>query len=180
MLDNIPGEVLNFLTGPNTSLEECVSEGYRFESPMDLERLREIGKGLFFGRVRQHYDDKGIRANMEVCKFLLEPLKNANFHGGSDKERRILIRLLLSPVAFVAGFNDGGAYFKKDGVKEYWEMRKPFPEIHQAEGGQIGFGVGTPLIYGMADLIYVEKTSGTLYLGLSTNGKYFGFKKTLR
>jgi hypothetical protein len=165
-IDDIPEEVLSF---SNISLEECLYEEFRYGSTTNLKEIRKVAKELFYEKIVPYYSEININVNNAVYNFILEPLKNANFHGESDTS----IKLLLSHAALIAGFSDGGIYFKRSVVKEHWEKRELFPEKHEVEEKQIGYSAGTSLIYSMSDLIHVDNDSGTLYIGLSTDGRYF-------
>jgi hypothetical protein len=110
--------------------------------------------------------------------FLVEPLKNANFHGG--RKDKIEFELFLSPLSLLASFNDGGTYFKRQEIKDAWESRVFFPERHEANVEGIGGGAGTMFIYELSDFIYVDTSMGTLYTGRMTKNFCVPFIKKIK
>lgn len=169
MAKNLPNEVKTFLTD---SKESYTSNSLEIKFTEDANSLREIAKNLLFQKVKPFYEERELAVNYAVFNFLLEPLKNANFHGGKEKEHTIILGLYLSSLGLAASYFDGGSYFKRKEIKKCWEKRYHFPEKNKVANKEIGFGVGTGLIYNLADLIYVDLEQGVLYTGLSVGGKY--------
>jgi hypothetical protein len=130
-----------------------------------LDTLRDIVSDIVLEDIISHYHNIGLNINPSLFNFLLEPLKNANCHSTSDKD--IAFRIMMSRRGIVASYNDGGEYFKREDVKTCYENRVYHPEKHQSNIYGIGYGVGTQLMYSIADLIYVDKEKNTLYIGIS-------------
>jgi hypothetical protein len=130
--------------------------------------VQNIASDALLKQVVPYYSKRGLKANTGVYNFLVEPLKNANFHGAS-KASVIHFEVFMTPLVLVASYNDKGNYFKRQEIKEAWENRIEFPERHQVSADVhdqgIGFGAGTGILYSLADLIEVDTSSGTLYTG---------------
>ncbi len=173
MAKDLPNEVRSFLDYSKNSIDDYLASSVKIESTASLNNLREIIADIFRNKVKPYYSQKGIIINNGIFNFLLEPLKNAHFHGGTRKNHATLFELFLSPSVLVSSYADGGPYFTREDVKQFWENKRLFSEKHRVSNKEIGYEVGTPLIYGMADLIHVNTASGRLYLGLSVLGHYF-------
>jgi hypothetical protein len=168
-LKDLPIKIIGLL-GP---LEHFLAEE-RLIIPTDkTDDLRRIAKEILFQKVQPYYRRCGLDANLGIFNFLVEPLKNANYHGNSTPSNPIRLGIFLTPQALVASYNDGGLYFKRQDVKEAYENKIPHPEKHHLEQKDVGFGFGTEIIYDLSDLLYVETTSGTLFTVLSTSNSMF-------
>jgi len=160
-----PEDIVSFLGG---NINNCERLHYKVGMGQDISKLRKFTKGVFLNRVKPYYSSMEININNAMYNFLLEPLKNAVFHGGGD----VSVDLLFNQKAFVSSFRDGGDYFKGDCMKDIWEHRIPIHERNIVEEDQIGFGSGSDFVYSYADLIHVDANNGILYLGLNVDLKY--------
>lgn len=161
----IIGEIIG--TKNNTEiLKEFVKNGDE-----GLDDMRDILNDTYVEIIKPFYNNINISATPGIFNFLLEPLKNANYY--SDCDDLIKFRLILSKKGIIASYNDGGNYFKSEFIKECYEKRIPHLSKYTADSKQVGYGVGTRLLYDLADLIYVDSTDGTLYAGLLINNKMF-------
>lgn len=171
MTNSFPEEILNFTNSSGKSLEDSLIKYQTHKRTSELDEVREISENILFNLLIPYYEKIDIDTSLSTFNFMVEPLKNSFFHSGGNKN--IDLSLLISPSSFIFGINDGGSYFKRPEIKQYWEARKKYPERHKSPLKEIGFGVGTGLVYDLADFIYVENSSGTLYLGLNVPGKLF-------
>lgn len=115
--------------------------------------------------IKPFYDSKDIEINIgQVAWIIGEPLKNANFYSGNDKP--IIFGAYMSENGLVTSYNDGGTYFRNQEVKRYWENREHYPEKLQGIVKGVGMGLGNRIVYRNADLIYVDSSEGTLFIGL--------------
>jgi len=168
-LEDLPLKIIKFL-GPleNSLIEE------RLIIPTDnTDDLRKIAKDVWLQTIQPYYRKFGIDAVNGIFNFLVEPLKNANYHGCSTLDNPIKMGVFMTSQALVATYNDGGPYFKRQDVKEAYENKIPHPEKHKIEHKDVGFGFGTEIIYDLSDLIYVETITGTLFTGVSTSKGVF-------
>ena len=165
MIPHIPEDVKIFLG----SLDDSIIEEPIISSTCTLNDVRDIIKDLLFDKIQPYYSSKNIQATTGIYNLLVEPLKNAVFHGGEN----VKMNLFLSPIALVSGYADGGNYFNRLEVKQHWEDRKIFPEKHIVSHKSIGYGAGTPIVYDLANLIHVDIDTGTLYVGASIDGILF-------
>jgi hypothetical protein len=138
-----------------------------FKKTKNIDYVREIASETFFKIVRPYYSEQKLEVNIGTFNFLVEPLKNANFYGSNSIDN-VLFRILLSKYGFIASYNDGGSYFRRSDVKSCWENRTIHPEKHPKLNDAVGFGIGTGLVYSVADLIFVDTDNATLYTGIST------------
>jgi len=173
MIQKLPNEVNSFLTNSEDSIEDYVINSLQIESSNKIDKLRKIVSDIFMNQVKPYYDQREIIVNNAVYNFLLEPLKNSNFHGGDKEKHTISLELFLYPLSLAASYGDNGLYFTRSEVKQHWENRIAFTEKNYVPEKQIGYGLGTPLIYEMADIIHIDISTGTLYIGLSTKGRFF-------
>lgn len=171
MINNFPEEVLNFANPSIKSLEDSLVKYQTHKRTNKLDEVRDISEDILLNTLMPHYDKLNIKTSSSTFNFMVEPLKNSFFHSKGNKDR--YLSLIISPSSFIFGINDGGSYFKRPEIKQYWESRKKYPERHKSSLKEIGFGIGTGLVYDLADLIYVENSSGTLYLGSKVPGKLF-------
>ena len=96
---------------------------YSYPRTKSVDDLRDIASDLLLKDIRPFYEPDQAEVNSAIFNFLLEPLKNGNFY--SENEAHPLeIELLLSPKGLVAGFCDGGSYFSRKEIKQYWESKK--------------------------------------------------------
>lgn len=166
---DLPHEVRTFLRLRIVPEEEFEIDNTILEGNEEIKNLRRTAKGIFTQRVIPYYSIRGYKVNQSVFNFLLEPLKNARFHGRG----KIDLTSFLAPEALVFSYSDEGDYFKKEENKRKWESRTKPGEKHQSKQREIGYGAGTTLIYQVSDLIYVDIRSGTLYTGLSLTNPTF-------
>jgi hypothetical protein len=157
-----PHEVLEFLG----DLESAVIREYEFTKTRDFSKVRSDAKVLLDQIVAPNYET----VDSAVYNFILEPLKNAHLYGASD----VALQVLYSQKGLVFSFNDQSDYFRQPRVKAHWEQRRPLPDSTDMSHPQAGFGMGAALIYTMADLIFVDSATSTLYTGLRAGGNYIG------
>lgn len=162
MPKNLPLPVFNFLG----SLEELLIEERRLTYTPEVRDLRKLTTELYLEKIKTYYAKRKIIATTGIYNFLVEPLKNANFHG-LTKSNQIIFRIYMTPGALVASYNDGGPYFTRRDVKEAYELNKEDPEKHLTINPEIGFGVGKTVREHLAQLVYVENKTGTLFTGIS-------------
>ena len=171
MINSFPEEIINFASLSAESLEDSLVKYQTHKRIDNVDEVRDISHRILFDILKPHYKGLNIEPSVATFNFMVEPLKNSFFH--SDGNEDINLSLIASPSAFVFGISDGGSYFKRPEIKQCWEARKKYPEKNKSHHKEIGFGVGTGLIYDFADLIYVENSSGTLYVGSKVPGKLF-------
>ena len=163
ILQHLPELIQDFLKLDSYLSENIFYQKLSFVPLNKNSEVQNMAKQALTKQVIPYYSKLNLQANTSVYNFLVEPLKNANFHGPRDVN--IEFELFLTPLVIAASYNDGGAYFKRQEVKEAWENRIKFPEKHDAGVYGIGFGVGNELIYDLADLIHVDVPRGILYTG---------------
>jgi len=168
-IEDLPPRVLKFL-GP---LEKVLIKEKRIVPTNDANYLRDIAKDLLFKNIQPYYEQFQLEANNGIFNFLVEPLKNANFHGGANAKNPIKFKVIMTPKALVASYQDRGSYFTRQDVKQAYEKRIQHSEKHHVENKEIGYGAGTVTIYELSELIHVETTTGTLFTGISTSTMFF-------
>lgn len=168
--NNLPKPVKYFLQADSYRAEDVLYHKTSFFPFIKNRDVQEVAKRALLDRVMPYYEKRGLQVNTAPYNFLVEPLKNANFHGGRDGSGNgeISFELFLTPLVLAASYRDGGRYFMRQEVKKAWESKIVFPEIHELHSEEVGFGFGIGLIYGMADFIHVDTSSGTLYTGMMT------------
>ncbi len=171
MLNQFPEEIISFSNLSAKSLKDYLIEYQTHKRTNKTDEVREISENILFNKLIPYYEKINIDTALSTFNFMVEPLKNSFFHSEGNKD--INLSLLIAPSSFIFGINDGGNYFKRPEIKQYWEARKKYPERHKSPHKEIGFGIGTGLIYDLADLIYIENSSGTLYVGSKVPGKLF-------
>ena len=169
-LNNLPEKSREFLSADSYKPNDIFYSITGFLPFARNRFVQDIAKDALLKQVVPYYAKRGSQANTSVYNFLVEPLKNANFHG-ANKDSVIHFEVFMSPLVLLASYNDKGNYFKRPEVKEAWENRIEFPERHEVssevhEEG-IGFGAGTGIVYSLADLIEVDISTGTLYTGMA-------------
>ncbi len=162
-LKNIPELVKDFLRLDSYKPEDIFYYKLLFPPLEKNSEVQNIAKRALIEQVMPYYAKREMEAKTGVYNFLVEPLKNANFHG--PRNCNIDFELIMTPLVLAASFCDGGDYFKRREVKKAWENRVKFPERHDAKVDGIGYDAGTDLIYSLADLIHVDKSKGALYIG---------------
>jgi hypothetical protein len=158
----IPSKVVDFL-GRKEKFCVMTYDIPKDPTPAGLDDLRDLASRIALESILQYYNHISIHVRPGVSKFLLEPLKNANFY--SDNNKDILFRLMMSQRGLVATYNDRGEYFKDPEVKHCYENRILHPKKINSDIKGIGYDYGTRFLYDTADMIYIDK--GTLYTGLS-------------
>ncbi len=155
-LRDLPQPVRDFLKLDSYKREEIFYHPTFFIPFSENSKVQDIAKRALVNQVMPYYKNRGLEANTAPYNFLVEPMKNANFHGGS-KSFTVRFELFLTPLALAASFRDGGPYFTRQEVKEAWENRTFLFEPHKLGG--------TDIVYSLADLIHVDTATGTLYTG---------------
>ncbi|MGV8169089.1 MAG: hypothetical protein ACP5N3_03455 [Candidatus Nanoarchaeia archaeon] len=157
------------------SINNCKFIQKKFQSVDDVDFLREMIEDLYVGEISSFYKDKNRNMFLlpGLFNILIEPLKNANFHGGNNKEHVVDFGLFLSDKILIAGYCDGGDFFARPEIKYSYENRIEVNEKNIVSNTEIGYGVGTGLVYRFADLLAVDNSSKTLYLGILTKNSYF-------
>jgi len=174
---NIPKNIRDFV-GKESQIP-FLHQKYSYPRTKSVDDLRDIASDLLLKDIRPFYEPDQAEVNSAIFNFLLEPLKNGNFY--SENEAHPLeIELLLSPKGLVAGFCDGGSYFSRKEIKQYWESKKIHPEKTESEEPQIGYGIGTQFIYEMADLIHIDNLISKLFLGIKMGSIYLRPPKNLK
>jgi hypothetical protein len=139
----------------------------KLHAPANLKEVRELTERLYLDTITNFYAPLGIRPTTGIYNFLIEPLKNARFHGNES----FTVSLYCNSHATVLGVNDGGDYFKQPKVKRIWEAKEPVLDRHPLQERELGWGAGAEIIYDLADHIHVD--NGTLYVGALTSGVLF-------
>lgn len=168
-IKKLPARVIEFLS----PLENLLSEEQLIIPTENTDDLREIAKGLWLQKIKPYYSKFKIDANNGIFNFLLEPLKNANYHGSPTKDNPIRLCIFLTPQALVTSYCDNGTYFTRQDVKEAYERKIPHPEKHRIKRKDIGGGAGTYLLYTHSDFIHIDTKTGKLFTGISTKSIFF-------
>ena len=158
----IPYEIIVFL---NSNDYKYINQKFHYDPK--LKSTRKLAIDSVFEIIKPYYESNGHSINNGLFNFLVEPLKNSNFYSLADSGREGVFELFLESKSLVAGYFDGGDYFKRKDVKECWENRIYHKEKRHVESDQVGYGIGTQLIYGIADLIFVDNLAGKLYTGIN-------------
>jgi hypothetical protein len=151
------------------SLDEFMKKEFKFRKTDNVDEVRDNALGLYLEHLSPFFGKHQLLINTGMFNFILEPMKNGNFY--SKSKTPLKVKLFLSPELLMASFCDGGEYFKREDVKEHWENKKIHSDKFIHSEKQIGFGFGTNIIYHSADLIYVDTSNNTLYLGVKTDNK---------
>lgn len=170
MFSNYPPEVARFLESQSVNLDDCVNTQYTVPRAKTILPIKKFALDIFRTQIEPFYQDRGINAQFAVYNLLSETLKNAVFHSQSDAA--IQANLMVSPSALLFDINDGGEYFTRPDIKSHWEAKEKHPQRHEAGVKGVGYNRGTIHIYGFSDLIFVQNSTATLYLGVTVPSKY--------
>ena len=162
-----PKEVKDFIG--SDEIESHKKYFWYEEEPLD--KNREIIVKSYLDIIKPYYEKFGRHISPGMFNFLIEPIKNSNYYSLKESGKRGVFELFLSPKKLVAGYFDGGEYFKKKDVKDCWENRilhkeRKSVELRKKGIKEIGFGIGTQKIYYIADFIFVDNLEGKLYTGI--------------
>ena len=155
-------EIKRFL---NSSEIKKFQKSFRYEE--DFFSIRETITNLCEYTLLPYYEKLGRPIRRSIYNFLIEPLKNSNYYALKDTNNEGVFELFYSPKSFIAGYFDGGEYFKKEDVKECWENRIFHKEKANVNIKGIGHGVGTQIIYEFANFIFIDNLEGKLYTGIN-------------
>ena len=162
---SLPRHLVEFL-GDRDSIETYIAE---YEKKPIVNDIIKINTQNVMNVIKPFYDSKDIEINIgQVAWIIGEPLKNANFYSGND-DKPITFGAYMSENGLVTSYNDGGEYFRNQNVKRYWENKEHYHEKFNGKIHGVGKGLGTRIIYHNADIIYVDASEGTLYIGLGIN-----------
>lgn len=163
--DRLPDEVRDFVRADSYKSEDVLYYPTFFFPSKNITAVHDIACDALMRRIKPYYRQRELESDNSPYNFLVEPLKNANFHSDSENSM-IRFDLVLTPLVLAASYNDEGSYFRRQEVKEAWENKIVLPEKHKVDSKQVGYGAGTGFIYDLADLIHVDTDSGTLYIGM--------------
>ncbi len=164
--ENLPDEILNFFRLQNENLVSVFEHLSFYENESWKTLQSEFIRGTL-NKVETYYKTNNFEAPDRTKSYLVanEALKNCFYHGGDGITTKISLMTLLTPGAFGYCFKDGGNYFKKQDIKEFWEGKRFHLEKHITRNKNIGYGLGTKIIYEVSDFIYVDTNDGTLFTG---------------
>jgi len=160
---SLPRHLAEFLRVDRGSIETYIAE---YEKKPIVNDIIKITNHNVINVIKPFYDSRGIDINIgQVAWIIGEPLKNANFYSGND-DAPLIFGAYMSEYGLVTSYNDGGVYFKNQNVKRCWENKERYHERFSKKIPGIGKGLGTKIIYHNSDVIYVDASEGTLYIGL--------------
>jgi hypothetical protein len=114
-----------------------------------------------------YYDSMGLNCPMNnLAKFIRGPLENAHTH--SDSEKPVQFGIYLSKNGLIASFNDGGEFFRNQKVQKSYKNRKIYHDRNIIRTGGLG-NSNIQFVYDYADILDVDISKGTLYIGLGIN-----------
>lgn len=169
-MTSIDPKAKSFLT-KNSPLEKIITKIFIEKSRDGDERVKLNLAKFFMFQIKPFYKKQNLKISPIIFNMINEAHKNAYWHGGDFKPHYSTTQIFISPTALISKHNDQGNYFKRTKIKQAWENKIKFPEKHKLETNRAGFGLGTGLIYKVADFIYVDTDKGNLYLGTNTNNK---------
>jgi len=158
----------------------CVATYFKkFPYMENCDDVRDIVSDVRTEFIMPFYQKINIDVRTGVYNILVEPLKNANFHGGNYKIHDVEFGLILTDKLLIASYFDGGDFFGREDIKNHFENRTRFEDKHIVPGHeipgkrQVGLGLGMTYIYDFADIIKVDINTKTMYLGLKTDNVLF-------
>lgn len=162
MTNPLPREVGNFLKLP---LEETVEAEFLLSRNIINNDTIGYVKKMVEEDIRPYYEGWDIQISELLEQFVLAPLKNAITN--SKDSITVNVNLYLNQKALVLSCNDHGDYFTRKEIKYRWEQRLK-PETHNQDTKEIiNYHTSIQTIYIMSDLIHVDNTTGTLYVGIT-------------